>query len=172
MRATSLRLARIVALATCFMLAIYPAASGDDPVDPLRELSKHSNVTIRTESDDRLSIEFCPDSVCDLFVANGETTLDDLGDFAFIYIYHFSKSYLMQEWQNSEEPARVARQILSKDRYQGCKRETEAKTAHCVLRRLVGENRITYYSVRYDEERNVAEFDIFENRFVPRSDPN
>ena len=162
-----------MALAAYITLPIHPAASGDESFDPLRELSKHSQITIRTESDSRLSIEFCPLNTCDLFVANGETTLDDLGDFAFIYIFYFRKSYVMQEWQKSEEPARVARQILAKDRYQGCKRESEAEAGRCVLRRLSGGNGITYYFVRYDEgQRTIGEYDFIKEIMAPRSDPN
>lgn len=165
--AKSLRFAGIVALAISIILPTCLAASADS-VNPIQALSKNFPNSIRIETDDRLSIEFCPDNTCEIFISNKKTFIDKLRDFTYVYLYFFSTYYILEEWRKGEEPTNIARRILSKIPYQDCRREAEHETARCLLLRLSREGRIKMYFVRYDEgQRNVVEQDILEKALNP-----
>ncbi len=53
------------------------------------ELALGNVVTLIQESD-RSIIEYCPDNTCERFFASGATSLPDLHDFAFAYLFAIS----------------------------------------------------------------------------------
>jgi hypothetical protein len=130
-------------------------AQSDDAMHMIMKMIE--DMQVHTKPNGEHSIEFCPDNTCDFILARRKVQPDSLKDFAFIYMYFFSDYYVLEEWRRNEEPAKRARQILSKPSYKSCARGTDEEAARCLLRWLSRGNQISLYFVRYDEEeRNVA----------------
>jgi len=86
-----------------FILTVFPInvliAAPIDSSDPIQEINKSFPDSVKVKKDGKKSVEFCPDNTCDFFASKGEVSLEELKDFAYLYIYFFSDYYVLDEWR-------------------------------------------------------------------------
>lgn len=155
MRSRQLVLSTVVCVA--MFIAGNVTSAQDEQLGPLQEIAAAfpNSIEMRPEAN-RLTVEFCPDNTCESFVAERAVSTEDLNEFGYLYIYFVSKYYVLQDWRIQQGPASVARQILSKTKYGGCKHTTSIARARCALSHLGRRGRIRVYAVRYDEGVRIA----------------
>jgi len=134
-----------------------------EPSLSILELKKNYSVEVGESPDRKLSIEFCPDNTCDLFVADKGTSLGELDDFVYLYTLFFSDFYTLNEWKKFDSSLSVAKKILSKKKYQLFldNSKSDLEIAKNVLCYLYKERKIKLYYIRYDEGvRNVSQTNL------------
>jgi hypothetical protein len=148
-------------VAVLLMVMAKDASATGQQIDPLQEIKRSFPETLKVKLNPVKSIEFCPDNTCELIVAKKGVCIDNLKDFAYLYIYFFSDYFVLDDWRKSKKAALVAEKILSKPKYQWCKNSDQQRTARCILRHLSKKGRIELYAVRYDEnERSLVNIEI------------
>ena len=108
--------------------------------------------SVKLHTDKQLSLEFCPDNTCDLFVTKRSTSVQALSDFAFLYLYFFSDYFVLGDWRTEDAARNTAAGVLKKYSGQKCSNGSETEMAQCVLRDWARRNAIRLYWVRYDEK--------------------
>lgn len=132
-------------------------------LDPIQEILNNFPNSVVLKKDKRTALEFCPDNTCDVFISNRETSLVDLKDFAYLFIFFYSDYYVLQDWRNKESATKMMRLIISKPQYQSCRKTTEHETARCILIQLSNKGRIKSSAIRYDEnKRNVTDRNLMD----------
>jgi hypothetical protein len=147
------------------------AWSSDLSANPLKQIQIKISSSITFNYDNsivekkngKLTIEFCPDSTCEGFESTLDSSIEDLRNFSYLYIFYFSDSNYLGSWRQEEFPNRVAQRILSSPRYTDCPRKSDKDSAGCILRSLARTKGMKLYFVRYDEgARNVGPLDVME----------
>ncbi|MDA1325908.1 MAG: hypothetical protein O3C34_14320 [Proteobacteria bacterium] len=111
----------------------------------------------------KFTIEFCPDNTSDGFESSLDSSIEDLRNFAYLYLFYFSGYNFFESWRQQDFPNRVAQQILLSQRYSDCSGKSDKDTAGCILRSLAQTKGMKLYFVRYDEgARNVGPLDVTE----------
>jgi len=94
-------------------------------------------------------IKYCPDNTCDEFRGGPGKQLEDVADFAFLYLWYISDYAYLESWrQQSSQPevqASLARLAST------CSKAEEHERVVCTLRRLARDAEIQVFFIRYDE---------------------
>jgi len=155
-------LRKLAFLALCPLLVAQAIGGGEREFDPLVVLTASFPKSVEYKNHGKL-LEFCPDNTCHGFSASGDVSKATLSDFAFLYVYYYSDYYALPEWRAKEQAKNTAEQVLSKQVYRSCRKETPRESAGCVLLTLSSHGRIKLLFIRYDEgKRNVVPEDIRE----------
>jgi len=106
-----------------------------------------------TTSSAGLTIEYCPDNTCDVFRGAPGTSVENLSDFVFVFLYYES-GYVYLNESRAEHPAfreaakDAVSSIVKRTRY-WCK--ASKPTPKCILRGMAKEYRVSVSASRYDE---------------------
>ncbi len=94
-------------------------------------------------------VEYCPDNTCEVFTAAGPADIQEIQDFAYVYLFTKSTYNYLQQFRQRGRSGRVGAVL---DRYSaGCQQVQAQEAARCVLSRLAAKYEIRVEFVRYDE---------------------
>lgn len=140
---------RVVVLWLLFVFGMTTANAESSAMVQLQERFPDS---IKLHAGNPLSLEFCPDNTCDLFLTKRSTSADALSDFAFLYLYFFSDYFVLAEWRAEDAARNNAVKVLEKYKGEKCANSSEIIMAQCLLRDWARRSAISLYWVRYDEK--------------------
>lgn len=117
----------------------------------LSQLEERFPDSIKIRTDERQSLEFCPDNTCDLFVTRRTTSVGQLSDFALLYLFFFSDYFVLADWRAEDAAKGPVAEVLKKYQKDKCVNNSDVVTAQCLLRNWSARNAIRLYWVRFDE---------------------
>ena len=135
-----------------WLLFIFGIAAASAESGAILQLQERFPDSVKFHAGNRLSLEFCPDNTCDLFLTTRSTSAEALSDFAYLYLYFFSDYFVLSDWRAEDAARRTAATVLNRYRGEKCANGSEAVVAQCVLRDWARRNAIRLYWVRYDEK--------------------
>ncbi len=97
----------------------------------------------------RAIVEYCPDNTCERFVGFGDTSLANVQDFAFAYLFSLSNYGYLYQFQEGGSTTEV-KSVLGRY-HDWCPQANERAAAACIAGSLYRRNRIQLSFVRLDE---------------------
>ncbi|MBF0427703.1 MAG: hypothetical protein HQL94_02160 [Magnetococcales bacterium] len=139
-----------------FILFNYGMATANAETNGLHPLEERLPDSIRFFAGKIQSVEFCPDNTCELFITKRSISNETLRDFVFLYLYFFSKYYVLSEWRSEGDAFGSITYIMKKYKGYPCAKKSNIIMAQCLLRKLAKSHAIHLYFVRYDENERHA----------------
>jgi hypothetical protein len=105
------------------------------------------------------AIQYCPENTCDEFRGGHGKQLEDVADFALLYLWYISDYTVLERWRQQSTPTEVQASLARHG--STCSETNEHARVVCALRRLAGDAGIQVFFVRYDEGQvNVERVDL------------